>query len=134
MPPIRSKSDSSTRRGQTREIVQNVFNFMNKEAQEAKGHVPEHYRKQLLKVQKRVEEATKVSERTFRRILGEQKKHEVEGTSLNTPGKTHKVPKRVTDTDDFDKCVTRLTIHEFYVQEKTSPTIPFSTSETEKQD
>jgi hypothetical protein len=98
---------------------------MKKEAQEAKGQVPEHYRKQLLKVQKRVEEATtKVSEKTIRRILGEQEKQEVEGTSFSTPGKTHKVPKRVTDVDDFDKCVIRLTIHEFYVQEKTSQTTP----------
>jgi hypothetical protein len=38
-------------------------NFMKKEAREAEGQVPEHYRKQLLKVQKRMEEATKVSER-----------------------------------------------------------------------
>jgi hypothetical protein len=89
-----------------------------------KGQVHEHYRKQLLKVQKRMEEATKVSERTVRRILGKHKKHEVEGTSFNTPGKTHKVPKRVTDIDDFDKCVIRRTIHEFHMQEKTSPTIP----------
>jgi hypothetical protein len=35
----------------------------------------------------------------------------------------HKVPKRVTDIDDLDKCVIRLTIHEFYVQVKTSPTV-----------
>jgi hypothetical protein len=70
------------------------------------------------------EEATKVSERTVRRILGEQKKHEAQGTSFSSYGKTHKVPKRVTDIYDFDKCVIRLTIHEFYVQEKTSPTIP----------
>jgi hypothetical protein len=49
MPPLRSKSDSSTKRGQTREIVLNVYKFMKKEAQEAKGQVPEHYRKQLLK-------------------------------------------------------------------------------------
>jgi hypothetical protein len=37
---------------------------MKKEVREAKLQVPEHYRKQLLKVQKRVEEATKVSEKT----------------------------------------------------------------------
>jgi hypothetical protein len=29
----------------------------------------------------------------------------------------------VTGIDDFDKFVIRITIHEFYVQEKTSPTI-----------
>jgi hypothetical protein len=97
---------------------------MKKEARETKGQVPEHYRKQLLKVQKRVEKATKVSERTVRRILGEQKKHEVQGTSFSSHRKTHKVPKCVTDIDDFDKCVIQLTIHEFYVQEKTLPAIP----------
>jgi hypothetical protein len=70
-----------------------------------------------------VEEATDVSERTVRKILGEQKKHEVQGTSFISHGKTHKVPKLVTDIDDFGKFVIRLTIHEFYVQEKMSPTI-----------
>jgi hypothetical protein len=34
----------------------------------------------------------------FRKIeWGEQKKHEAEGTSLSTPGKTYKVPKHVAD-------------------------------------
>jgi hypothetical protein len=42
---------------------------MKKEARKATGQVPEHNRKQLLKVQKRVEEATKVSKRTVRRIF-----------------------------------------------------------------
>jgi hypothetical protein len=92
--------------------------FMRKETRETKVQVPEHYRKQLLKVRKSVEEATEVSERTVTRILGEQKKHEVQGTSFCSHGKTHKVPKRVTDIDDFDKCVIRLTIHDFYVQGK----------------
>jgi hypothetical protein len=74
IPPILPKSDSSMKRGQTWEVFLNVYNFMKKEAQEAKGKVPKHYRKQLLIVQKKVEKARKVSERTFRRILGEEKK------------------------------------------------------------
>lgn len=49
--------------------------------------VPEHYRKQLLKMQMWVEEATKVFERSIRRILGEQKKHEVQGNSFSSPAK-----------------------------------------------
>jgi ribosome recycling factor len=77
---------------------------MKKEVREAKGQVSEHYRKQLLKVQKRVEEATKVSQRTVRRILGEQKKHEAQGTSFSSHGKTHKVPKCVTDIDGISVC------------------------------
>jgi hypothetical protein len=78
----------------------------------------------MLKVQKRVEKATEGSERTMRRILREQKKLEAEGTSFSTPGKTHKVPKHVTDIDDFDKYVIRHTGHEFYVQERTLPYHP----------
>jgi hypothetical protein len=97
--------------------------FVKKEAREAKGQVPEHYRTPLLKVEKRVEQATKVSERAVRRILGEQKEHEALGTSFSSHGKTHKVPKRVTDIDDFDKCVIWPTIRAFYVKEKMSPTI-----------
>jgi hypothetical protein len=54
-------------------------------------------------------------------MLGEQTKHETEGNSFSTPGKTYEVPKHVTDTDDFGKCVIRRTIHEFCVQEETSP-------------
>jgi hypothetical protein len=73
-----------------------MYSFMKKEVQEAKGQVPEHNRKQLLKVQKRVEKATKVSKMTSRRILEEQKKHETEGTSFSTPDKTHEVLKCVT--------------------------------------
>jgi hypothetical protein len=56
------------KRGKMQEIVLNVYIFMKKEAQEAKKTSDQilTYRKQLLKVQKRVEEATKVSERTIR--------------------------------------------------------------------
>jgi hypothetical protein len=46
------------------ETVPNVYNFMKKEMQKEKSQVPEHHRKQLMKVQKRVEKATKVSKRT----------------------------------------------------------------------
>jgi hypothetical protein len=69
MPPIRSKPVASMKRGQTQETVLNVYDFMRKTEQQAKGREPEHYRKQLLKVQKRVKEATEVSERTIGRIL-----------------------------------------------------------------
>jgi DNA-directed RNA polymerase subunit F len=77
---------------------------MKKEAWEAKGQVPKHYRKQLLKVQKRVKEATKVSARTVTKILEKQKKHEAEGTSFSLHSKTHKVLKRVIDIDGISAC------------------------------
>jgi hypothetical protein len=54
-------------------------------------------------VEKRVEEATKFSERTVRRIL-EQKKHGAQGTSFSSQGKIHKVQKRVTDIDGISVC------------------------------
>jgi hypothetical protein len=58
------------------ETVLNEKNFMKKEAQEAKGQVPEHKpTENPLQLQNRVKEATKVSERAIR-ILGEQKRHE----------------------------------------------------------
>jgi hypothetical protein len=85
--------------------------FMKKEAREAKGQVSEQNRKQLLKVQKRVKETNIVSERTVRRILGQQKKYEAQGTSFSSHGKTHKQLKSVTDIDDFVQFVIRLTIH-----------------------
>jgi hypothetical protein len=60
MPLIHSKPDS-TRIWQMQEAVLNVYNFMKKEMQTAKAQVPKNYRMQLLKVQKQMEEATKVS-------------------------------------------------------------------------
>jgi hypothetical protein len=50
------------------------------------------------------------------------------------PGKTHKVPKRVTDTDDFDKCVIQRIIQEFYMQEKNVGNYLQSTSKIVGQD
>ncbi|KDQ71559.1 hypothetical protein L798_09467 [Zootermopsis nevadensis] len=78
------------------------------------------YFKEIQKVQKRVSEATGVSERTIRRILKEQ---EEQSTSFGMPGKKHDVPRRITETEDFDKCVVRCSIHNFYAQEGTVPTV-----------
>jgi hypothetical protein len=113
MPPIHLKSGSSTKRGQTCEIVQNGKQFY--EERSAGGERTSARTLQKAVVRKKVEEATKVSERTVTRILREQKKHEAQGTSFSSHGKTHKVTKRLTDIDDFDKCAIRLTIHELYV-------------------
>jgi hypothetical protein len=61
MPPKRSKSDSSTKIGQTHETVINVHNFIKREAQEAKGQLPENLpTENPLKEQKSLEEGTKV--------------------------------------------------------------------------
>jgi hypothetical protein len=68
-----------------------------------------------------VEEATGVSERTITRILNEQE-HEEQGTSSGLSGK-HTVPKRITEIDNFDKCIVLCTTHNFHAQEGTVPTI-----------
>jgi DeoR/GlpR family transcriptional regulator of sugar metabolism len=75
------------------------------------------YFKETQKVQLRAAEATGVSERTIRRNLKEREEHEEQGTSLATPGTKHNVPKRKTEIHNFDKCVVRRTIHNFYAQE-----------------
>ena len=77
----------------------NVSNFMpKKKAQEAKGQVHESYRQQLLKVQKKVEDATKFSEKGIRRILRQQKGHEPQVTKSITYSGSNRVPQRVADT------------------------------------
>jgi hypothetical protein len=96
--------------------------------------VQEINRKQLLNVQKRVEKESKISKRAIGRILGVYKKHEAQSSSFSTPKKTQKVPKRVADIDDFDKCVVRCIIQEFYVQEKNVGNYLSTTSEIEGQD
>jgi hypothetical protein len=42
---------------------------------------------------------------------------------FGTPGKHHAVPKRITNPDDFDISVNRQTVHDFYTQEETVPTV-----------
>jgi hypothetical protein len=47
------------------------------------------------------------------------------GNSLRSPGKKRRIIERnVVYVDDFDNCVIRNTIQDFYVQEKRVPTIP----------
>jgi predicted transcriptional regulator len=86
---------------------------MKREARSKDTVILPIYFKEIQKVQKRVAKATGVSERTIRRTLKEREKHEEQGTSHGTPGKKHNVPKRITVTDNFDKCVVRCTIHNF---------------------
>ena len=59
IPAVFAESDSLMNRGQMQEVVPSVCNFMKKEVEEAKGQVPNNYRKQLLKVQNRVKKEQK---------------------------------------------------------------------------
>lgn len=118
MSPKKSTVRNKTVRSQSREIVANVHAFMKNEADEGTFIID------LKKVQERVSKATGVSKRSVIRIMKEHK-GVCEGLNdtFSTPGKKHKVPKRVTEIDDFDKCVIRRTVHNFYVQQKTLPTV-----------
>lgn len=116
MPPKISTVRNKTLRSQSREIVANVHAFMKNEADEGTFLID------LKKVQERVTKATGVSKRSIIRIMKEHK-GVCEGLndSFSTPEKKHKVPKRVTEIDDLDKCVIRRTVHNFYDKQKNSP-------------
>ncbi|KAJ4433426.1 hypothetical protein ANN_15685 [Periplaneta americana] len=97
MPPIQSKLGAKTLHSQTREVVNNMHSFMKSEAASGDFLIP------LKKVQERVSAATKVPERTIRKIIKEGKQCEEEGTSFGTPGKVHRVPKRITDMNILNR-------------------------------
>ena len=82
----------STKRGHTRGILLSVYSRAKKKAREENANVPVHYGKWLLKVQK--ETCVKITkngcweqkeDRKTRRILGQHRKHEAQGTSFITP-------------------------------------------------
>jgi hypothetical protein len=60
-------------------------------------------------MQKRVAEATGVSERTITGILKEWEEHE-QVTSFGMPGKKHNVHKQMSEIDSFFKCVVQRNI------------------------
>lgn len=43
--------------------------------------------------------------------------------SFSKPGKTHSVTPHATNIDDFDECVIRRTVFDFYSKENTVPTV-----------
>jgi hypothetical protein len=95
---------------------------MKREARSKDRVTSRIYFKEIYEVQRRVAEATGVFERTIRRIL-KQPEHEKQGTSLGMPCKKRNVPDQITEIDNFDKCVLRCTIHNFYAQEEIVPII-----------
>lgn len=118
MPPKKSTLGSRTLHSQAREIVANVNEFMKSEAEVGKFLID------VKKIHERVSKATGVSKRSVIRIMKEYKRIcDNVNDSFSTPGKKHRLPKRITDIDDFDKCVIRRTVHNFYVQQKTVPTV-----------
>lgn len=107
---------------QGREIVSNVYNFMKEESARGCVTIP------ITKARERTAAATGVSIRTVSRINRELDALKVSGNvneekSLTTPKKTRKRAKPITELDDFDICVVRRTVYEFYITEKRLPTL-----------
>lgn len=116
---------------QVREIISNVNDFMKSES--------EHYKQSgefLMSVHQcdnRTAAACKVSVGTVKTIRKE-KQDIISGkgeASFRTPvKKKRKCP--VTDIDNFDKCVVRRVVHEFYQTEKMLPTLAKIKAKLEK--
>lgn len=118
MPPVLSKVKHKKLVGQSREIVANVMSFMANEASARYFTIP------VQKVQIRTAAATGVSVRAVRGVKKEQGKIERgERSSFSTPDTSRERTRTVTGLNEFDKCIVRRTVHEYYVKEKCCPTI-----------
>ena len=117
--PCSSKSKIGGRkviRSQSREIIANVYDYMNQEAKDGKIM-------NLTQVQARVCKATGISRSTIQRILKERENNLAENKCFNTPHKKRPRRKSKTELDDFDKCVIRRTINKFHLTEGERPTL-----------
>ena len=109
----RSKVHRRTIKEQAREIA-NVLKFMRQEADGKNFVIPVN----------KVNERTGISLSTVKRIKKEMT--DVQSSSVpsfSTPKQNKNRPKPFTDLDDFDMCVVRRTINEFYIHEKRVPTV-----------
>jgi hypothetical protein len=110
MPTGQSRVYRKTPIGQTREVVANVLPFMQKEADQHKFVIP------VTKFHGRVASATRVSKSAGTSIKKEMLN--LQGgaaTSYSTPKRNRNGPRRCTKIYDFDMCLVRRTIHEFYL-------------------
>ena len=104
-----------------KELIYNVFQFFSEEKANREPVIP------LAKVIERTAKATKVSERTVRRICSgshqaSQKEKEPEQPVFSSPKKKQcRAPVR--NIDNFDKNVVRKTVLQFY-ERKEIPTLP----------
>ena len=99
------------------EIVYNVYKFMKSES-EVGITIP------LSKVQKRVAEATRVSRRTFCRVMKEGEHVETGFTmAFSTPRKLRPNVCTKSILDNFDEAVLRRIVQNFYLTEKQRPTL-----------
>lgn len=123
-PTKRMTPTSAFKRGKTlhseaRAIVSNVTNFFKEEASAKALKYP------ISQATKRAAKATRLSESTIKKIKREVKALNKSGSDiLSTPGKHRKRPEnRNCRIDDFDKCVIRQVIQDFYIHKKKVPSI-----------
>jgi hypothetical protein len=78
----------------------------------------------IRKVHECVASATGVSKSAVKSIKNEMLNMQAgAATSYSTPKRNRNRPRLYTMIDDFDMCVVRRTIHEFYLHEKRLPTV-----------
>ncbi len=108
-----------TLHSQARAVVHNVTAFFEEEKNANALKVP------ISNAIKRTATATGVSVSSVKKIKREVKSlDDSEMSILSTPGKHRKRPSfRNCNIDDFDKCVIRQTIQDFYLKEKCVPSI-----------
>jgi hypothetical protein len=118
MLPSQSRVHRKTLKGQTWEVVANVLQFMQKEADRRQFVIP------VTKVHERVASATDVSKSALISIKKETLNMQTgAATSYSTPKRNRNRRRPCTKADDFDMCVVRRKIHEFYLLEKRLPTV-----------
>lgn len=104
---------------QAREIIWRVSEFMRHEVKQPNNALP------VNKCLERAAAACGVSIGAVKKIRKEKKDINISpeaGCSFSTPKKKKRF-KAVTDIDDFDKCVIRRTVNNFYKTEKSLPTL-----------
>lgn len=113
-------------KSQAREIVYNVHQFMENEAQSAKNRVFSKEDFQI--VMERTAQATGISRKTVSNILNEKESSEA-GASIST-GTTFRTPKKGrykkthrTTLDDFDYQIIRRKVYDFHTVENQVPTV-----------
>lgn len=115
---FKSKVTHKVLSGQTREVIANVIHFMRREARENEPVID------FKQVQKRVAVATGVSISSIRRISQQmQLVEDGESSSFETPNEKRAKSASKTNLDDFDKGLLRRLIINYYVTEKSVPTI-----------
>jgi hypothetical protein len=113
MPTVQSRQYRKSR-----ETVGNVMKFMQKEEDEHKFIIP------VSKLHERVASATGVSKSSITTIKKEMLNLQAGATTSHSTPKIYKTRLRpCTNLDDFDMCVVRRTIHQFYIHEKRVPTV-----------